>query len=162
MSGRDAYVSPCRTYRYRLRRWWNQNPEQWALWIMLNPSTADAAQDDPTIRRCISFTKDWGLDGLMVGNLYALRSSDPSALENHPSPIGPENGFHLREMAKAAAIVICGWGVVGSVNKVGQIHVARLLHELEMPAHCLGTTKAGHPRHPLYVKSGTSLLEFPI
>jgi hypothetical protein len=158
MSGQDAHLSPCGTYRYRLRRWWNERPERWALWIMLNPSTADAIQDDPTIRRCIGFSKAWGLDGLMVGNVFALRATDPKELRNVRDPYGPGNGTHLYAMAQLAEIVICGWG---ASDFVSQTHVSCLLRDLDKPTFCLGTTKAGHPRHPLYVASATERQPFP-
>jgi hypothetical protein len=158
MSGQDAHLSPCGTYRYRLRRWWNEPPKRWVLWIMLNPSTADASLDDPTIRRCIGFSKAWGFDGLMVGNLHALRATDPESLRSIRDPFGPGNGLHLREMARDAEQVICGWG---AHDFVSQTSVASVLRDLDRPTFCLGTTKAGHPRHPLYVANATERRAFP-
>lgn len=84
----SAVISECGSYRYRLERVWEAEKDRVAF-IMLNPSTADASKDDPTIRRCIGFAKAWGFGGLIVGNLFALRSTDPKALYGHKDPVGP-------------------------------------------------------------------------
>lgn len=76
---RAAEFSGCGRYRYSLRRRWADGGPP-ACWIMLNPSTADAEKDAPTIRRCIGFSKAWGHNALVVVNLFALRSTDPTAL----------------------------------------------------------------------------------
>src|SRR5690606_18576726 len=90
-----ARFSPCGQYRYLLTRpipapFWKPDAGE-AVFVMLNPSTADASEDDPTIRRCIGFAKEWGCTGLTVANLYALRSTDPKGLWKHRDPVGPEN-----------------------------------------------------------------------
>lgn len=96
-----ADFSPDLSYRYRLTRTWDQclvcnRPP--AVFVMLNPSTADASLDDPTIRRCVGFAKAWGCPGLTVVNLYALRSADPKALWSHPDPVGPDNNRWISEV----------------------------------------------------------------
>jgi hypothetical protein len=88
-----AVLSDCGTYRYRLGRRWAEGPVD--VWIMLNPSTADATVDDRTIRRCMEFSRRWGAGALVVGNLFALRATDPAELVRHPDPIGPDNDEHL-------------------------------------------------------------------
>jgi hypothetical protein len=112
-----AELSPCRRYRYRLWRRWSDGPV--VNFVMLNPSTADAEQDDPTVRRCVGFAKSWGAGGLVVTNLYALRSTDPKALWTADDPVGPENAFHLGSGALGADTVVCAWGAEGARNGRG-------------------------------------------
>jgi len=147
----SAVISECGSYRYRLERVWEAEKERVAF-IMLNPSTADASQDDPTIRRCIGFAKAWGFGGLIVGNLFALRSTDPKALYGHNDPVGPENDEYLRRIAQRAETVVCAWGTHGALNGRG-VHVANLLDNYNLAA--LKLTASGHPGHPLYVASST-------
>ena len=108
-----AILSPCGRYRYRLER------DLGALtatrgavaFIMLNPSTADATTDDPTIRRCIGYARAWGYARLIVGNAYAWRSTDPAGLWTAgPGPVGPDNDQHLEQIARDAEPVVCAWG----------------------------------------------------
>lgn len=156
---RDAHLSTDGVYRYSLTRRWNEPmPDRLPvldLWIMLNPSTADADQDDPTIRRCIAFSRGWGADGLRVVNLFALRSTDPAALLRHPDPIGPRNDATLALLARASrelgGRVVCAWGAHSMAAER-----ARTVQHLIGDAVCLGTTKAGAPRHPLYVRGDTA------
>lgn len=84
-----ADISACGAYRYRLDRLGALLGRGAVNFVMLNPSTADAEQDDPTIRRCLGYAFRWGFARLIVTNLYALRSTDPRALWEHPDPIGP-------------------------------------------------------------------------
>ena len=106
---RTAVFSTDDDYRYRLGRLWNADKPIVAF-VMLNPSTADATTDDPTIRRCLNYAEDWGYGTLLVGNLFALRSTDPSRLHDHPEPVGPDNDEHLWEICEAAERVIAAWG----------------------------------------------------
>jgi hypothetical protein len=140
-------------YRYILGRAWGpeENP---VLWVMLNPSTADAEKDDPTIRRCISFSKAWGHGALVVVNLYALRSTDPRALLAHPSAVGPSNDAHILAEVLRAGLVVAAWGAHPAVAFRAPI-VSEILGR---SAVCLGHTAAGHPRHPLYVKGSAALV----
>jgi hypothetical protein len=147
---RSAVVSDCGAYRYELTRRWDITLPR-VGWIMLNPSTADAEVDDPTIRRCIGFAKAWGYGGIVVRNMYALRATDPKALRTHPDPIGRFNSSYLRRCA-AEPVTVCAWGAnadpVDEQGTVGGLIVngVRLYH--------LGLTKNGSPRHPLYLKAG--------
>jgi hypothetical protein len=145
MSG--ATISDCGTYRYRLWRTWSDAPP--VLFVMLNPSTADATANDPTIRKCIAFAKRWGHGGIEVGNLFALRSTDPKALRRHPDPVGPDNDQSLRIMARLCGMVICAWGNGGTLNGRGRNVAAMLAEEGRAPL-CFNITKAGQPEHPLY------------
>lgn len=159
-SGKDAVLSTCGTYRYELRRDWDQDLP-WCGWLMLNPSTADASVDDPTIRRCISFAKGWGAGGIIVVNLFALRATKPTALKTHYDPIGSRNDGFIREAAEEAAVMVCAWGAHEMAAKRSQTVLAQL-HEVNAPVRCLGVTKSGAPRHPLYVKGDTELAPFPL
>jgi hypothetical protein len=109
----SAIISADGRYRYRLGRRWADGPA--VLWIMLNPSTADAEQDDPTIRRCIAFSKQFHYGALWVGNLYAFRSTDPDALWGLGASAarGPENASHLSAMGAECQQIIAAWGVSG-------------------------------------------------
>ena len=151
LESRSAELSPCGLYRYTLERRWDDRPP--ALFVMLNPSTADASEDDPTIRRCIGFARDWGYGGLLVGNLYAYRATDPAVLWEAAGagidPVGPLNDRRLRELRRRAALAVAAWGAHKLVGRAA--HVMDLLGEL----HVLRLTKHGQPGHPLYVPKST-------
>jgi hypothetical protein len=142
-----AVISDCERYRYALHRRWQIGGRS-VLWVMLNPSTADAEIDDPTIRRCIGFSQAWGFDSLMVGNLYALRSTQPAALWTANDPVGPDNDAHLRAMAKEAEQIVCAWGANAKAARADV--VIALLREYG-PVSALRMTKGGAPSHPLYL-----------
>jgi hypothetical protein len=152
-----ADLSDCGTYRYRLGRRWAEGPVD--VWIMLNPSTADATVDDRTIGRCMEFSRRWGAGALVVGNLFALRATDPTELVRHPDPIGPDNDEHLTALAAWAHLlggrVIAGWGAHPMAAERARIVHRRIRQQTDLLT--LGTTKAGAPRHPLYVKGDTPL-----
>src|SRR5439155_12676179 len=104
---RHASFSACRRYRWTLSRWWdNRHGGPWIGWIMLNPSTADARQDDPTIRRCIGFSRAWGFSGCRVCNLYALRSKTPRGLWRVRDPIGAGNDRAIRELVGKCSVIV--------------------------------------------------------
>ncbi len=154
-------ISACGSYRYLLTRPAEvMHPDRGtALFLMLNPSTADGQVDDPTIRRCRAFAKAWGCSGLTVANLFALRSTDPEALQSHPDPVGPANDGWLKQLASEYGDVVCAWGA--HEMAVGRsIVVAQLLRQSGARLWCLGTTKHGFPRHPLYVRSDQQLVEW--
>jgi len=144
-----SYFSECRRYRYRLGRIWSMFNKRFVLWVMLNPSTADEIKNDPTMNRCINFSKAWGYDGLMVGNLYAWRSTDPAALWKADDPIGCENDAHIAEMASQASMIVCAWGGKGKSQRVAE--VMQMLKAV-MPVHALKINDDGSPGHPLYLK----------
>lgn len=155
---RDAVLSTCGRYRYHLARWWNGGSMLPAVFVMLNPSTADAMIDDPTIRRCVGFAQAWGLGGVVVVNLFAFRATDPTQLPSDAATaIGPDNDEHLREViataAEAGAPLIAAWGAHPSADRARVEHVASF--DGFARAECLGMTKSGAPRHPLYVAGGT-------
>lgn len=152
---RSAVISECGMFRYELSRRWDAGPL--LEWVMLNPSTADGTLDDPTIRRVIGFAKRWGYGGIVVRNLYAYRATDPSALANAPDPIGPENRTYLRR--EDADLTVAAWGahpaVVGWWSGYPYAWQRTVLQR-DNGLWCLGTTKEGHPRHPLYVRGDTN------
>ena len=142
---RGAVISADGDYRYCLWRTWDHEKPAIAF-IMLNPSTADATTDDPTIRRCIGYAEDWGYGRLVVGNLFALRSTDPQQLDEHSAPVGPDNNEHLLTIRDEAKKIIVAWGVRGSLRDRDRT-VAQLLGA---DFYALDTTQDGHPIHPLY------------
>lgn len=166
-----AHFSLCGTYRYRLWRDW-PGGSGYATFVMLNPSTADAQHDDPTVRRCIGFAKRWGMAGLSVVNLYALRATDPRELWRASDPVGPLNDDAIIGAMRNASRVVAAWGVHAKRERVDAMLAARRReHEIDEacdlrdgletypldPLLCLGTSKSGAPRHPLYVSGGTEL-----
>ncbi len=156
-----AIISDCGSYRYLLTRPSEvARPDRGtALFLMLNPSTADAEVDDPTIRRCRGFAKAWGCNGLTVANLFALRSTDPAVLLSHADPIGPLNDDWLRRLAREYGDVVCAWGA-HSMAVGRSAAVAEIMRKAGARLWCLGTTKQGFPRHPLYVRGDQQLVEW--
>lgn len=150
-----ATFSPCRTYRYSLWRRWGKPEQGYAMFIGLNPSTADEVEDDPTVRRCIQFAKDWGYGALCMTNLFAFRATDPGVMKAHPEPIGPDTNTVLVELAKSAGVVIAAWGNHGS-HRARDRQVIALLPNLR----CLKVTKADQPSHPLYLSKALKPLPF--
>ncbi len=151
---RGASFSKCRKYRYRLWRVWNREAGM-VTWIGLNPSTADEEQDDPTIRRCIQFAKDWGYGGIWMTNLFAWRATDPAVMKRIAHPIGPENDLAIANCANQSAMTIAAWGIHGE-------HLGRDEQVLALigGVHCLGVTDKGLPRHPLYVRGDTRPVKY--
>lgn len=143
-----AEFSPCREYRYRLWRIWDDRKPH-ALFVMLNPSTADERTNDPTVERCERRARAMGFGGLRVANLFALRSTDPSALYNHADPVGPKNDKAIMRSAEVAGIVICAWGGHGMHMGRGEAVLA-MLRGVCAP-HYLHLNRDGTPKHPLYV-----------
>ena len=155
---RGAKISECGRYRYVLTRTWDEWSDC-ACIIMLNPSTADALVDDATIRALVRLLPALGYGGFEVVNLFALRSTDPSAILAAGDPVGPRNDDHIAWAIARCDIVICAWGAHRSVlqSKRG-IEVYRVIDSMGRAAWCFGKTKANRaPKHPLYLKTGTEL-----
>lgn len=155
----SAALSPDGLYRYSLSRVWGRGGM--AMFIMLNPSTADANTDDPTIRRCVGFAKSWGCGGVRVVNLYALRSTDPKGLWRALDPVGPDNDHHLLDYANESSYkkwpMVAAWGANAKADRVDEVLNFPGMEALQ----CLGVTKAGQPRHPLYLRGDSSLSPWP-
>lgn len=147
-------------YRYRLsRQWADQGPT--AVFIMLNPSVADAFKSDPTVTRCRGFAEREGCKGLVVLNLFALRSPDPKVLAPAADPVGPFNDAQHQAVLTGwpgDLLVIAAWGAHPFATKRAADVTRRVARR--HPLLCLGTTKAGHPRHPLYVKGDAPLVTY--
>ena len=144
---KSAVIDATGKYRYELIRAWAEGPQ--LGWIMLNPSTADASQDDPTIRRCISFSRAWGFGSLRVVNLFAYRNTYPADLWRLPKDqrIGEENDDAIRRARRACEHLVAAWGAFPQASdRVTQMIQSCRLQRL----WCLGETKDRHPRHPLY------------
>lgn len=144
---RSATLSKCGQYRYTLERVWADNLPS-VLFICLNPSTADEHVDDPTVRRCIGFARNLGFGSIMMTNLFAFRSTDPRGLLTATDPIGPENDAWLDRIHEQTDLAISAWGTKGCLLNRHRAVAARF-----PDLQCLGITKAGHPRHPLYIRS---------
>jgi hypothetical protein len=144
---RGAELSTDGLYRYRLWRHWHPDGDRVA-WVMLNPSTADAVADDATIRKITGFSQRWGFAGLEVVNLYAYRATDPRVLRQLDDPVGPDNVATVDRVLDAATLIVAAWGAGAPLDAGWAIVGGRDLH-------CLGVTKDGSPRHPLYVRNDT-------
>ena len=146
--------SECRMFRYILWRRWDYRPL--VNFIGLNPSTADETEDDPTIRRCIGFAKErWKAGGILMTNIFAFRATDPKKMKEAIDPVGPDNDLHLRWIAGCSAKKIACWGVHGAFQYRGST-VARMIGRQFL--WCFGRTKAGHPKHPLYLQKAIKLV----
>lgn len=157
VGGVSAYLSPCRTWRYSLTR--EVSPEIGrgiCTFVGLNPSTADETLDDPTIRRCISFARDWGYRQLKMVNLYAFRATNPHEMMRAEDPVGPENDLVLAEAFSESDLIVACWG-----NHAGDRRVREVLAITGRSLMCLGLNKSGTPKHPLYIRRDTQLREFP-
>lgn len=161
-NNRSAVIDPTGRYRYILHREWDATRGR-VCWIMLNPSTADANVDDPTIRRCIGFTKAWGYGALSVVNLFALRATNPRALllpayeveqagfaHAVRDTIGPHNDAWIDRAQDEANLVVAAWGNYGSLHGRDQQVIDIVGRQF---LQHLGLTKAGQPWHPLYVRA---------
>lgn len=148
-------ISQCGNYRYLLSRQWESAPK-YVLWLMLNPSTADATKDDATIRRCTGFSKHWGYGGLLVANLYALRTPYPGDLFNAAiDPVGPGTDAYIKYVAARASLIVCAWGQCGP-DPGRRWDVLRLLRDVQGEAprlHYLILNSTGEPGHPLRLKA---------
>lgn len=164
MLSAPAIISECGQYRYWLARDIDMLRDGLCLFVMLNPSTADASEDDPTIRRCIGYAKAWGFGRLGVVNLFALRSTDPKALRQSPDPEGRENGRYLWGAVHDADRIICAWGNHGSLHQASQ----RFRYELRLRGpliaertFALRVSKTGEPGHPLYLPKTAEPFPYP-
>lgn len=147
---RDAYITPDGVYRYLLTRDWSEEQEvlKTVTFVGLNPSTADAIHDDPTIKRCIAFSKAWGFNRLFMVNLFAYRATNPSDMKKAPDPEGEFNPSIVWSASDAADITVAVWGVHGAFKEQGKRYLTGLKN-----LHHLGLTKDGFPKHPLYLRA---------
>ena len=151
----------CGRYRYTLTRIWGEPDGDRAVFILLNPSTADAERDDPTIRRCIAYARAWGFAGLEILNLFAWRSTDPRTLRMVPDPIGPMNLANVYDVTRSTPTIICGWGQDPAVTTWGQAE--RVINDLRALGRTLSALKInadGSPAHPLYLSGELKPIPF--
>ena len=160
---RTAVISTSGTYRYRLGRRWG--PGHPMVFVMLNPSKADAYIDDNTIVKCMKFARREGCDGIDVVNLFALRARDPKDLVSAPDPVGPDNDEHLSEAIARAQVLVAGWGTWPAERSLARYgrpsRTIQIALEHDRPLSCLRVTKDGHPGHPLYLPDAAPLAPWP-
>jgi hypothetical protein len=144
-----ANFSRCRQFRYALWREWNAELPR-VLMIGLNPSTADAVRNDPTIRRCIGFARDWGYGGVWVLNLFAFRATYPNDLKAAADPVGPRNDEWIRRVAWKTGRMVAVWGNDGGFMERSTRVRGMLGERLEV----IRLNAGGEPAHPLYLPKG--------
>jgi hypothetical protein len=155
---RKAVISDCGQYRYTLSRLWSD--ERPCVFVMLNPSTADADIDDPTIRRCVGFARREGCGSIFVVNLFAFRATSPKDMRAASDPTGPDNDWVLRRTfdtaLEAGSPVIAAWGAHGKFKDRDET-VHKIARAAGVHLHCLGRTNDCSPRHPLYLSNDARL-----
>jgi hypothetical protein len=165
--------SPCRKYRFTLWRDWDSdlltgcsddlpNSDKYVQFIGLNPSTADETINDPTIRRCVDFSKRWGYGAFCMTNIFPFRATDPNDMMEHaePAEMRIENAKWVERIAEGAGLIICAWGKHGSHLKRGEKFIEHLRDIKQFNVHHLGLNGDGSPKHPLYLKSTTRPIPF--
>lgn len=159
---KSAVLSECGKFRYSLGRSWSEYVPS-ILFVMLNPSTADALTDDATIRRCAGFAASHGYGGIEVVNLFAYRATDPKDLRHAGYPVGPRNDKVIRDAAERAssfdAPVCVAWGSNAAGLERPQV-VLKILRSAGARIQCLKVTRSGYPQHPLMLPSSCMLMDF--
>lgn len=153
----SAVISKCKNYRYLLNRKTSHKNGKKLVFVMLNPSTADASKDDPTIRKCIGFGERLGYEDVEVVNLFAFRSTKPENLLTCDDPVGPSNDEFIGHAINTSDMVICAWGTKGSILDRDKEFLSHALN-----LHALEITKDGHPKHPLYISYDKKPVPFNI
>ncbi len=144
-----AIYSPCEKYRYALTRIWDAQGQKISF-IMLNPSTATEVQNDPTVERCERRARALGFGAFRVCNIFAWRDTDPFKMRKSKAPIGPANDAAILDAQRWTDVTLCAWGTHGEHLKRGP-QVEHLLRTSGGELYHLGLSKAGHPKHPLYI-----------
>ena len=153
-----AAFSDCGRYRYVLDRRWTDGPI--CVFVGLNPSTATADSDDATIRKCVALARTWGFSGMTMANLFAVRCRYPQILSTHQNPVGPENDRFLLPTIEQAHTVVAMWGNHGLRSYGLSARRDQDILALRDDWQCVGITKRGAPRHPLYIASTSTLMNF--
>jgi hypothetical protein len=153
---RKTIFSTCRRYRYVLWREFGPDLERFVMFVCLNPSIADETENDPTLRRCIDFAKQWEFGALAMTNLFAFVATQPADMKAANDPVGPENDVYLAAVAKEASLIVVAWGERGQFRMERDAAVLKLLNQ----PHCLGFTKYRRPRHPSRVRKNLSPIPF--
>lgn len=140
---RTAIFSKDKQYRYQLSRRWD-SAKPMVLFVMHNPSTADAYKEDPTLIRIINYAKDWGYGGLYVGNLFPYCSSKPKKDMVLPKVIVTRNHRHIKTMYKQSEQTIFAWG--------NQQETPQWFKKNINYPYCIALSLNNIPKHPLYLK----------
>ncbi|MCE2722028.1 MAG: DUF1643 domain-containing protein [Betaproteobacteria bacterium] len=154
-----ATFSKCRKYRYKLWRQWNPDLPT-VCFVLMNPSTADEVDDDPTVAGCQVRLSHWSeqYGGVVVVNVFAWRETNsellPSLIGEGVDIVGDDNDAAIVEAAKQSALVVCGWGNPGNLLGRGD-QVLELLRSNQIDAFAFAKNKNGSPKHPLYVAHAT-------
>lgn len=154
-----AVLSDDKLYRYLLRRVWDTTKPR-MLYVMLNPSTADAEADDATIRSCVRLAATLDYGSIEVVNIFAWRATNPKDLTDLDDPVGPRNYSTFVSAVRRCNVVVCAWGA-HAMAQVRSVYVVQYMEWRRPGARCFGKTKSGAPKHPLYIKGGTPLEAFP-
>lgn len=160
---RSAVISSCTFYRYRLERRFRDGPTM--MFIMVNPSTADAEADDQTIKKCVGFAQRAAFGRVIVGNKFAFRSTDVGLLRSARDPVGPENDEHLRAMLDEADQVVAGWGQLTKLPEVLRDRwkeIVRLADVAGCTLHAIGTNADRHPKHPQMTGYNVPITEWDV
>jgi hypothetical protein len=144
-----AVYSDCERYRYSLTRIWDEGGDR-VLFVMLNPSTATELQNDPTVERCERRARALGFGAFRVCNIFAWRDTDPKNMRRAEDPVGPENDSTIADACDWAEVLVCAWGTHGEHLNRGPL-VESLMRRTNRDLNHLGLSKAGHPKHPLYI-----------
>ena len=156
---RTAIFDSSGDYRYQLGRRWQDGAE--VAFVMLNPSRADAACDDPTLRACIQFAQRWAFGSLTVVNLFGYRTPHPKVLKQVSEPVGEENDHYVVQAVERAERVVLAWGNAG--GWLGRDRaILSLLNPYQQKLYYLQLNRSGHPRHPLYIKREVPLIPYRI
>lgn len=162
---RETIFSDCRKWRYTLWREFTPAhpiiypPKDFVAFIGLNPSTADEKQDDPTIRRCIVFAKDWGFSAMCMTNIFAWRDTLPANMKKSAEPIGERNDELLLKVLQKAKLVVAAWGTHGShLNRSAKVRI--MLKNIAVELKCFGVGVDGEPFHPLYQPKTRPLIPY--
>jgi hypothetical protein len=154
-----AVFSACRRWRYLLWRRWDEKPM--ANFLMLNPSTADEFQLDPSCTRARNYAERWGFGGVVITNIFAWRSTDPSALKRVENPVGRGNDRAILKAAREAKLVVCAWGNHG-LHRGRAGEVVTLLRRQKIPLNFLRMNDCGEPAHPLYLPGALKPMQWKI
>ena len=156
----SAIFSDCGRYRYSLNRRWADGKA--CVFVGLNPSTADSARNDATVRKCMRFARSWGFAGISMVNLYARRCRYPQALATSDDPVGPDNDIWVASIIANAPVAIAMWGNNGARIYCEGMRRDTLIMKLRSEWLCFGQTEMGAPKHPLYLPKATPLKAFSI
>lgn len=164
---RHASFSSCGQYRFELRRQWVDGPvTRTVTFVMLNPSTADAEQDDPTIRKCIGFAQRWGFEALIVVNVLSYRATKPADIPPYSGmAVGVDNHKWLQSAILESSLIVPAWGRQRTQFTQAYEIARSILHRMTVgsrqPVECLGFNRDGSPKHPLYVPYTAERVTFP-